>query len=44
MERSETEKAYMAGFMDGEGCIVIYGHGGTRTSLRVVLANTDKAV
>uniref|UniRef100_A0A6M3LDG9 Putative HNH homing endonuclease n=1 Tax=viral metagenome TaxID=1070528 RepID=A0A6M3LDG9_9ZZZZ len=38
---SETDKAYLAGFIDGEGTIVIDTHGGTRTpSLRLIVANT----
>ncbi len=42
---TETDKAYLAGFIDGEGTIVIGSHGkANRLSLRVVVANTNKEV
>ncbi len=39
---SETDKAYLAGFIDGEGSIGIDNHGGVRTpSVRITITNTD---
>ncbi len=44
-----TEKAYIAGIIDGEGCIGIYRTGGkrkdaARLSLRVMVGMTDKDI
>ena len=42
---SEADKAYLAGFLDGEGSIIIDDHGGkSRLSVRVVLGNTHVGV
>ena len=39
---SETDKAYLAGLIDGEGSIGIDNHGGIRSpSIRITLTNTD---
>lgn len=46
-ELKETDKAYLAGFVDGEGCITINGHR-TREfytySLRVIITQADRAM
>lgn len=45
MVRSETDKAYLAGFLDGEGTIVIGTHGQVnRLSVRVIIGNTNKEI
>lgn len=39
---NETDKAYLAGLLDGEGSIGIDNHGGIRTpSVRITLTNTN---
>lgn len=37
-------KAYMAGLLDGEGCVGIYRHKGGRLGISVEIANTYKDV
>ena len=41
MDHSETERAYFAGFVDGEGAIMLRSCGRGNITLTLVIANTN---